>query len=97
MEINHKLAGQWPHIFKVGGPYFPIEIIWGKIKSHVKANNSCPNFQRPGIGEHRLGYLEDVIDTVERTVTSHDCIKAAMHSPSFNADAISMNDMPVGR
>lgn len=83
------------------GPYSPmlnpIEIIWSKIKSHVKTNLTIPNFNAPGVGEQRLVYLERVIDQAKATITGGDCARAVQHTSTFHGIVLNMNDMQMGQ
>lgn len=75
----------------------PIENIWSKIKSFVKANLRVPVVGRPGVIEQRLQYLEGIIDEAKQTIVGGDCARAAQHSTIHHATALAQENMAVGR
>lgn len=74
----------------------PIETIWSKVKSHVKANLLVPSVQAPGVTEQRIQYLMNVIDGAKGSIQAVDCARAVQHSTALHPAALAMEDMNVG-
>ena len=82
------------------GPYSPMlnpmESIWSKIKANVKTEMRIPAVHRPGVGEQRIAYVEDLVRNAVAAVTNGDCARAAQHTTTFHNDVMEMQDMGVG-
>lgn len=83
------------------GPYSPalnpIENVWSKLKSAVKARNRPQVLNPPRLGLQRLEYLEGVIAEALDTITTTDCVNSIQHAHVFIQRAIALEDMPVGQ
>lgn len=75
----------------------PIEIIWSKVKGAVKNQMRVPQVSPPNVGEQRLQYVENLIDSAMASVTNEDCNNAAQHANSFFPAALAQENMLVGR
>lgn len=82
------------------GPYSPmlnpIETIWSKIKNHVKSHLQVPSVAPPGVGEQRIQYLLNAINSAIATITAIDCGRAVHHATTHQAAVLAMEDVNVG-
>ena len=74
----------------------PIEKIWSKIKSFVKAQVRVPQVEGSGIQEQRLQYLENILQQAMGIISPGDCCRSAQHTSTFYEAALNHADMSTG-
>lgn len=75
----------------------PIENIWSKLKSRVKASMRVPEVTPPSVVEQRLCYVENMIDSAILAITPQDCINCTQHIQGMYPLALNKQDMPCGK
>ena len=75
----------------------PIETVWSTLKTHVRRELRVPQVQGFGVGEQRLAYLEEVVQSSLNQLNDQICVRAVQHSTTFHADVMALNDLRVGQ
>ena len=75
----------------------PIDTVWSTLKIHVRRELRVPQIQGFGVGEQRLAYLEEVVQSSLNQLNDQICVCAVQHSTTFHADVMALNDLRVGQ